>query len=382
LLALDIGHGDKQSITIMTLLDTDTRVDSPVPQAVIRDALRRQKRRRRRVIGAVLLVLLSCGVLATVVGQGGGGKSAPLRGRESRPGSSLVIPLVPGSPKALSARQYLLTRASVEIAVGGLGSSGSVMIPAITQQWTNNEDTCFQVAMGAPDFTSAALRSEWTESGLSVTPLKAQPQGFCVENVPGGGALGNSRPPTPSQAGMLLAQGIGLIDLAGLSTDPSTLARDLEQGRTGNRAVDHAVANGTVASPGFERALLLLRSPKVGESTAFRSALLHALPLIHGVVRLGHQPTPFDKSAVGFAEGKGPDRPTVILDDRTGQLIEARNVTAGTLFRSVGMISFWNPYAPSTGGDGTGLITLTLVGFKPVGNQIVVGSSPSFGFPI
>jgi hypothetical protein len=381
-LALDISHGDKQSITIMIMLDTpsDPRIDSLETQAVIREALRRQRRRQRRIVGILLLVLLSCGALAVVVGHGGGGRQgAQSHGRELRPGSSRASPLVPGSPQALSARQFILTQAAVKIAVDGLGSSGNVTIPAVAQQWTNNQVTCLQVAFGAPDFPSAALRSEWTESGLSVTALKGQPQGFCVENVPGGGALAGPSAPSPSQSGILLAQGLGAIDVAGLSTNPSTLARDLEQGRTGSVALDRAVAQRTVASPGFERALLLLCSPKLGESTAFRSALLQSLPLIHGVVRLGHA---LGRDGVQFAAGTGPGSPTVILDARSGQLIEARNFAAGSLYRSVGMISFWNPYAISSGGVGSQEISLTMVGFNPVGDQAVVSSAPAFGFPI
>jgi len=383
-LALDFGHGDKQSITIMIAFDTasEAKIDPPVPEAVIRDALRRQKRRQRRIVGIVLAVLLSCGALALVVVHGGGGHQNTQSGGNERSGSSRTSPLVPGSPQHLLAHQFILTRAVVKIAVDGLGSSGKVTVPALAQQWTNHEITCLQVAFGTPDFASAVLRSEWMEAGLSVVAIKAQPQGFCVENVPGGGALAVRSTPSPSQLGMLLAQGMGVIDVGGLSTDPSTLARDLEDGRTGNGALDHAVARGKAANPGFERALLLLHSPKLGETPAFRSTVLHALPLIHGVVASGHPRIARGGGAVGFAAGTKPGSPTVVLNSRSGQLIGARNFAAGSLYYSVGMMSFWNPYALSTVGVGVQSISLTIVGFNPVGDQMVVGSVPAFGFPI
>jgi hypothetical protein len=308
-LALDIGHGDKQSITItiMIVLDAPSvaKTDLLVPEAVIREALRRQKRRQRRIVGIVLVVILSCGALAVVVVNGGGGhQSTQSGGSELRSGPSLAIPLVPGSPHYLSAHQFILTRAVVKIAVDGLGSSGKVTIPALAQQWTNHEITCLQVAFGAPEFASAALRSEWMASGLSLVPLNAQPQGFCAENVPGGGALAMRFPPSPSELGTLLAQGQGVIDVGALSTNPSALARELETGRTGNGALDHAVARGKATNPGFERALLLLRTPKIGETTAFRRALLHALPLVHGVVRLGHQRRASSRGDVNKLKGR------------------------------------------------------------------------------
>ena len=378
-LSLDISHGDKQSITIMLTLDTpsEPRIDASEPQAVLREAVRLHRRRQRRTAGVVVVIVLACAALVLVVAESGGGQQGGPAGKsELQPGSSRTSPLVPGSPRSLTANQYLLTQATVKIAVEGLG--GAVTISALAQQWTSQDITCLQVAFGAPEFTSAAQRSAWLGTGLSVAPLNGQPQGFCSENIPGGGALA-SPSGSATHSSTVLPLGLGVVDVGGLPTDPSTLARDLEAGRTG--ALDFGVAQGSVENPGFERALILLRSPKLGETTAFRSALLQAMPLLHGVVRLGKQRTALGKVGIGFATGRSPGSPAVVLDARSGELLEAKNFEAGTLYRSVGMMSFWNPYAQSTESTGTGTVSLTMVGFNPLGEQSVVDKLPPYGFP-
>jgi len=275
------------------------------------------------------------------------------------------------------AHQYLLTQADVTIAVGGLGSA--VTIPALAQQWTSQGVTCLEVAFGAPEFASVSQRSAWVGSGLSVSPLKAQPQGFCSQNILGGGAF--ERPSgSPTHSPGVLPLGLGVVDVGALPTDPSTLARGLE---SGSGPMELGVAPGSVGDAAFERALILLRSPKLGETTAFQRALLRAIPLLHGVVRLGGQRTALGDEGVGFTTGRGPGRPVVVLDARTGKLLEAKNVAAGTLYFSVVALSFWNPYAKINKSNlDPGAVSLTMVGFNPLGKQSVVDNRPPYGFPM
>ncbi len=267
----------------------------------------------------------------------------------------------------------------MKIAVHGMG--GAVTLPALAQQWTSQGVTCLQVAFGAPEFTSGAQRSAWLATGLSTAPRNAQPQGFCSENIPGGGAT-MVRSGSANHSSTVLPLGLGVVDVGNLPTDPSVLAHDLDVGRAGRAVFDLGVVQGSAGNPGLERAPILLRSPKLGETVAFRSALLRAVPLLHGVVRRGRQRTAVGTVGIGFAAGRSPGSPAVVLDPRTGALLEARNFEAGSLYRSVGMMTFWNPYAMSGGGAHTGTAGQTTLAFDPIGGQRVVDTAPRFGFPM
>jgi hypothetical protein len=142
-----------------------------------------------------------------------------------------------------------------------LGVVGEITIPALTQSWANTFATCAQVSFGAPHFSSASLRSAWLASGLSTNPPSGQPNGFCEENTPGGGALAED---PKDGAAKVLTEGLGVIDVSSLSTDSPTLARELTLGRTGNEMFDQALQRLSYPNPGFERALLLLQTPLLG----------------------------------------------------------------------------------------------------------------------
>ena len=45
------------------------------------------------------------------------------------------------------------------------------------------------------------------------------------------------------------------------------------------------------------------------------------------------------------------------------------------------MMSYWNPYAESPQSTGAGNVSLTMVGFSPLGEQTVVDKLPPYGFP-
>lgn len=180
----------------------------------------------------------------------------------------------------------------------------------------------------------------------------------------------------------MLTEGLGVIDVSSLSGDPSTLARALTSGRTGNEMFDEAVQPSSYPNPGFERALLLLQTPLLGATAKFRLALLHALPLIPGVVTLGHQHSASGVTGVGFAAHGGPDQPSVILDPRTGRLEEARNIPAGALYFSVGAYAFWNPYAPHVSDSSPLSLSLNTLRSDPIGGQTVVNTVPRFGYPV
>jgi hypothetical protein len=104
--------------------------------------------------------------------------------------------------------------------------------------------------------------------------------------------------------------------------------------------------------------------------------------LMRGVLALGHQRTASGRLGVGFAAGRGPHQASVILNPHTGQLEEARNVPAGSLFFSVGEGSFWNPSAPNISDAPLSSLRLNVLSSEPIGNQTVVNTVPPFGYPI
>jgi hypothetical protein len=290
---------------------------------------------------------------------------------------------LPGSPRSLISGQWVETHAAVSLSVAGLsGAGGTVTISALTASWANQGATCLQVAFGTLGFSSAAIRSAWVASGLSTTPSGASPAGFCDENVPGGGALEEGPGNPAGQSAKVLAQGLGVLDVSSMSTRPATLARQLRSGHTASTMLNEAVTQQSHPNPGFERALLLLQLPTIGATGAFRAALLHALPLIPGVVSLGRVHNALGQAGVGFAAGNGAREPTVVVDPRSGQMIEVRNVPAGSLFFSVGTSAFWNPSAQAgPGGVDLEAISLEVIRADPIGGPRVVDSVPRLAYP-
>jgi hypothetical protein len=333
---------------------------------------------RRWIFAAVALgALVPSNIAVVLVGPTPEARAST--GRAGSPAGGLSIQ---GSPRSLGPRQWIHTDDVMPFSIDGrpLGSGGTVTISALAQSWANADDTCLQVAFAAPAFPSAALRSAWVAAGLSTAPRAAQASGACAENIPGGGALAGQ---PKDGAARVLARGQGVINVTSLSTRPSTLARELVSGHTGNTMFDEAVAQGSYPNPGFERALLLLQLPTLGSTRAFQVALLHALPLIPGVVALGHQRSALGKPGIGFAATKAHDSASVVLNPRSGLLEEIRNVPAGGMFFTVGASAFWNPYAPHTSeSTSPSSISLEVLHSDPVGTQTVVYTAPEFAFPL
>ncbi len=277
-------------------------IDAQAVQAVVKEARRRQRRRRLGIVGIITVLLLATGALFFgISGDSGGDRLGTPSGRhEPKPNSPTASPLVPGSPRALAPHEVIRTLVRMTLTVSGFGppDGGNVSILGLAQQWTNEGSTCLQVAMGAPVVTSVAQQSAWLATGLSLAPLKDNRQGFCVANIFGGGALPYNAPPSVTESARLLQQRFGS-----------------------------------------------------------HTALLHAIPLIPGVIRVGRQRSSVGASALGFATGKGPRSPLVVLDPRSGRLLEARYVTAGSLYDSVGLGIFsvslrhgcWRPEHASVG---------------------------------
>jgi hypothetical protein len=260
-----------------------------------------------------------------------------------------------------------------------LGVAGEITVSALTQSWASTSATCVEASFNNPKFSSVALRSAWIASGLSTTPLVSQPTGFCDENTPGGGALASN--PKDGRA-KVLTQGLGVIDVASLPSQPATLARELMSGHTRNQMFNEAVAQHSYVNPGFERALLLLQTPLLGATSQFHVALLRALPLIGGVLALGYQRCASGQLGVGFAAGKGLHQASVILNPHTAQLEELRNVPAGSLFFSVGAGSFWSPSASHVSDSSPSSLSLNVLSSEPIGIQTVVNTVPRFAYPI
>ena len=323
--------------------------------------------------GILGLIAVACGGPSALDHQG-------LTADATTPDSPTVGTTLQGSPGRLARGQWLHTQASEAFSIDGLplGVAGEISVPALSQSWANEDATCVEVSFGAPEFSSASLRSAWIANGLSTNPLMGLPKGFCEANTPGGGALAFD---PKGGAANVLTQGLGVIDVASMSRDSSTLARQLTSGRTDNEMFDQAVQGRSYPNLGFERALLVLQTPLLGATADFRLALLHALPHIPGVVVLGRQRNSSGLTGIGFAAGKGRHEATVILNPRTGQLEETRYVPAGSLYFSVGAESFWNPYAPHVPGSSPSSLSLNVLRSDPIGDQTVVNSVPAFGYP-
>lgn len=276
----------------------------------------------------------------------------------------------------LGAKEWLHTDANVVFSVKSPSTSGGALqavatVSAATQSWANSESTCVQAAFGNLQFSSPAEQKAWVASGLAISPLVNQPVGQCSLNS---GAL-----PDPAAGSSGVGDGLGVIDVAGLPSDPSALANVLENGDSGNAVLDQSVNQSNSKNPGFERAVFLLVVPTVNRTSSFDSALLSAVATMPGVSSLGRTASQSGATGVGFASGNGQDDPTVVLDPTTGGLLEARNLSFGSLYWALGQSTFWNPGATGSGTIDPASLHVGILVFDPVGGSQIVDSTPPFG---
>jgi hypothetical protein len=177
-------------------------------------------------------------------------------------------------------------------------------VPVSIQIWAKNDgNVSYGERFGTPKFTSPAAQTAWSAAGLPIR-LSGAEQYFT-----GGGNNG--------------------LDVASLPVDATALRALIAKGDTGIPEVDR-VSPGAGATG--RRITLLLLGPDLGATPQFYSALYQVLSTVPGVKKLGTVTTHSGTTGEGFALGASrpaDEQERIILDPRSGALLEAQNVIFG-----------------------------------------------------
>lgn len=343
-------------------LDARSGAPADTPGATPAGTHHRPGRRRRvsmlvagvsTTVVAVLVVVL---VLPTAGRRPPAAAAAALR--------QLATTAASGSLPQLGSGQWLLTHDSVSFSanVGQVGASSTpgaqATMHADIEEWSDgNGDACTSASFDPAQFASPANRAAWTAAGLLVDPTDQLTLG-CI-------TVSATTPHNDFDGGS------GVIDVSGLSTDPSTLARQLMEGTTGMAALDR-LGPGQQPDAGFERAAIVLVGPTSGETPAFLAALYQALAMIPGIDALGNVVTHGGVTGLGFAGSTAPGSAAIVVDPTTGALLEAHNIPTPVAFN--GLIRAYQTPTP-TGSLGTegGVYGTAIEWLDPVGSPTVVG---------
>jgi hypothetical protein len=204
-------------------------------------------------------------------------------------------------------------------------SSSKMDVPIDLHAWSNGGSAlCTSEDLGTATFATQTAATTWHAMGLLDTPTN-QPATSCsagVGTAVGGGALFQT------------------IDVTHLTHNPSTLAKQLENGTTGLGLVDNSAQGDASEVPGFIRLTQLLVGPTSGGWPGLNAELLRTMALLPGVIDLGDMQTHSGQTGLAFSvkrtvpstTGGAPvvatyEAPTVILDPTSGILLEARNYT-------------------------------------------------------
>jgi len=316
---------------------------------------RGESRARRRplvtlsAVAAVVAVILVL-VLQTpsVVQHPPVAAAAALRSIAKQVASEQPAPL-PGDGQWLLSEEHVVFIATVNQLGGKQIQNAQATIPTTVKVWSNNlGQSCVVASSRSAQFASTENRSAWVAAGLLVTP--SGPSSLCTEgsvDQPIGGA--------------------GVIDASGLPTDPAQLANELENGSTGIVALDGQTAS---ENPGFNRAASLLFGSTVGLTPALRSALFQAIALMPGVTALGNVKTNTGDTGAGFSVGTSPKKSTIIVDPKSGTLLEAENIQDPNIFTGLGTTFLAPPPTPSIETEG-GSYDVTIVRLNPIGEPTI-----------
>jgi hypothetical protein len=239
--------------------------------------------------------------------------------------------------------------ASVNRRVQPLSVPAEATIQGSFEVWENGfGEVCTSTTLDPASFPSTANETAWHALGLLDAPT-GQPVGGCT-SFAGGSLLNDST----------------------LSTDPATLARQIE--------TDTAGPSLTPGSGPMARVANILLGPAVGSSPALLSAVYRALLLIPGIHALGTITTHNGATGLAFANQAGTQATTIIVDPSTGALLEVRNLP-----EIVSLGNFTQSLAPSYLGPKSDLInegpslSATIPWLDPTSSFQVVstGSLPS-----
>jgi hypothetical protein len=337
------------------LLDAEVSGDNAVPRD--RVGGRAAPSRRRLIVlgctgGAIAAAMLLVVLLVPTIGQ-----------HQADDAAAAALKKIAANARNQSVPQlsdgqllYTSERVSMFAQVSQVGSTptpdAQATVGATVQQWSDKQgNSCISATSGTAQFASPVNAAAWKAAGLLDSPSR-QPLTTC-ELVAGQSSY-NSDPAV-------------VMNVSGLTTDPSVLAGELATGTTGIRAVDQRDSEIT-------RAAMLLIGPTNGATPQFTAAIYGALSTMPGLKALGQLTTHSGATGLGFAGTSFEGETTLIVDPATGALLEARNVAAPLLFQGLDRAYFAPPPTPSIGTVG-GSDQITLQWLDPEGPPALVGPS-------
>ncbi len=304
-------------------------------------------------IGALAIAALLVAVLLPSVGQ----KQPVAAASQLR----LIATAAAQQPMSqLASNQWLETQQEVSYSysvtqVGTEKVSGATAsVAGGIDQWSNNfGESCWTATIGDATFASPTNEAAWKRIGLATTPSHSK-NGSC-------GAVSGDNVSNGKSG--------GVISVASLPTDPTTLAHELLTGTTGLACACEQAD----PSSGFVLAAEILLGPTIGLTPALTAAVYEALALMPHVQELGQVVTHSGATGLGFTT-PSPDGPrTIVVEPDTGQLLELRNITSMVpdMAMDVGISQSYTRSLGSYGSDGE------LQWIDPIGSPAVVGAVPS-----
>lgn len=214
-------------------------------------------------------------------------------------------------------------------------------IPIDIEVWSNSTGAaCTSERLGTASFASATNAQAWHTTGLIDTPAH-QPVTACASTTETGDPA------------------LATIDVTQITRNPARLAAQLQGGTTGIASIDRVATGDSGPIAGFVRLTDLLVGPVSGPWPGFGREMIRTLSLLPDVIALGRTTSHSGRSGMAFSL---PQRvtldprtgaviskwsgPTVVLNGRTGALLEARNFDIPVLHSAaqdfVGPSAPWN----------------------------------------
>ncbi len=336
------------------LLDAEVSVENALPRDRVGGRAAPSRRRLTVLVstgGAIAAAMLLVVLMAPTVGQHQPvAAAAALKKIATNAGNQSVPQLSDGQLLHTSEQVSMFAQVSQ---VGTTPTpDAQATVGATVQQWTNKQgNSCLSATSGTAQFASPVNAAAWKSAGLLDIP-NGKPETLC-EVVAGQG---------PYNSDLAV-----VINVSNLTTDPSVLAGELATGTTGIRAVD-------LRDSEITRAAMLLIGPTNGATPQITAAIYGALSTMPGLKALGQLTTHSGATGLGFAGTSFEGETTLIVDQATGALLEARNVAAPLLFQGLGRGYLAPPPTPSIGTEG-GSYQITLQWLDPEGPPALVGPS-------
>lgn len=195
------------------------------------------------------------------------------------------------------------------------------------QEWiaANGAERVTHTYKGPVRFDTPASEQNWIAAGRPATILDT-PAG------PNGGTKTTTEPPGSAT----------FLSESTLPTTSGALLKVIEAGKTGDPNMDHQWITDDGPAGIFRAAADLLAWPATGTSPALRSALYEIMAGLPGVTLLGTVTDHSGQSGIAIA-GPAADgtRPQVVIDPKTGQLLEEEQVIVNPAAESAGVRKYF-----------------------------------------